>query len=91
MVQLFVSERIFIDGSFYNGGITVNNEGKIDEIFKHREQVNEWLKSTMEKGNVVVNDEKICTKTEQRSLINLYSALLIRNDPLNRYTTTQIW
>lgn len=45
MVRLFVSNRVFVDGSFCNGGIAVNNDGKIEEVFKTRAQVDEWLDS----------------------------------------------
>lgn len=41
--RLFVSDRIFIGGSFYNGGIVVNNEGKIDEVFKSQAEVKKWI------------------------------------------------
>lgn len=45
MVRLFVSDRIFVDGNFYNGGIVVNNDGKIAEVFKDSVKVEEWLDS----------------------------------------------
>lgn len=43
MVRLFVSDRILIEGNFCNGAIVVNNDGKIDEVFKNRSKVDEWL------------------------------------------------
>lgn len=52
MVRLFISDRILIDGSFYNGGIVVNSDGKIENVFKIRAQVDEWLESA---SNVEVN------------------------------------
>lgn len=45
MVRIFVSDRIFVDGNFYNGGIVVNNDGKIEEVFKNSAKVEEWLDS----------------------------------------------
>lgn len=56
MVRLFMSDRIFIDGSFYNGGIVVNNNGKIEEVFKDRTEVDEWLDSS---EHVEVNISKL--------------------------------
>lgn len=46
MVRLFISDRILIDGDFYNGGIAVNGDGKIEEVFKNQTTVDEWLDST---------------------------------------------
>ncbi|XP_031619102.1 uncharacterized protein LOC116338156 [Contarinia nasturtii] len=43
MVRLFVSDRIFIDEDLCNGGIVVNNDGKIEEVFKDPIEVEEWL------------------------------------------------
>lgn len=43
MVKLFISDRIFIDGIFYNGAIAVSNDGTIDEVFKDPSKVDEWL------------------------------------------------
>lgn len=43
MFRLFISDRIFVDDNFYNGGILVNNDGKIEEIFKDRLKVDDWL------------------------------------------------
>lgn len=45
MVRLFVSDLIFVDGNFYNGGILVNDDGKIEDIFKERPKLDEWIKS----------------------------------------------
>lgn len=53
MFRLFVSDCIFVDGNFYNGGILVNRDGKIEEIFHHRNELDEWLKSN---NNVEVNE-----------------------------------
>lgn len=52
MVRIFVSDRIFVDNEFCNGGIVVNNDGKVGEILKTRTEVDEWLKTN---GNVEVN------------------------------------
>lgn len=52
MVRLFVSDRIFIDGDFYNGGIVVNSDGKIGEVFRDCAKVEKWLESS---ENVEVN------------------------------------
>lgn len=41
--RLFVSDRIFVDGNFYNGGIVVNNEGKIGEVLKSQYEVDKWI------------------------------------------------
>lgn len=46
MVRLFVSDRILVDGSFINGGIVVNADGKIEEVFK-KSELNKWLKSNI--------------------------------------------
>lgn len=43
MVRLFVSDRILIDDQYFNGGIVVNNDGKIDEVFNNRSEVDVWL------------------------------------------------
>lgn len=43
MAILFISDRILIDGGFHHGGIVVNNNGKIDEVFKDPMSVNKWL------------------------------------------------
>lgn len=43
MVRLFVSDRILVDGSFYNGGIVVNDNGQIEEVFTDLVQLNKWL------------------------------------------------
>lgn len=45
MVRLFVSDRVFVDGNFFNGGIAVNNDGKIEDVFKTRAEVDKWLDS----------------------------------------------
>lgn len=47
MVRLFVSDRILIDGSFCDGGIVVNSNGKIEEVFKDRAKVDEWMNSSI--------------------------------------------
>lgn len=44
-MRLFVSDRVFIDGSFHNGGIVVNDYGQIEEVFKDQAEVNKWLLS----------------------------------------------
>lgn len=43
MVKLFMSDRILIDGIFYNGAIAVGDDGKIDEVFTNRMKSEEWL------------------------------------------------
>lgn len=44
MVRLFVSDRILVDGDFCKGGIVASDNGKIEEVFKSRSEVDEWLK-----------------------------------------------
>lgn len=51
-----MSDRILVDGDFYNGGILVNNDGKIAEVFKDRIKVEDWLNAN---SNVEVNHESI--------------------------------
>lgn len=43
MVRLFVSDRILVDGRICNGGIVVNKDGKIEEVFKNKTETSEWL------------------------------------------------
>lgn len=45
MVRIFISDRIFIDGDFYSGGIVVNSDGKIGEVLTDSGTVEEWLDS----------------------------------------------
>lgn len=52
MVRLFISDRILIDETFCNGGIVVNENGKIEEVLKSRAEVEKWLESI---NNVEVN------------------------------------
>lgn len=43
MVRLFVSDRILVDSRICNGGIVVNDYGKIEEVFKNEVETSEWL------------------------------------------------
>lgn len=43
MVRLFVSDRILVDSRISNGGIVVNNDGKIEEVFKNETETSDWL------------------------------------------------
>lgn len=45
MAKLFKSDRVFIDGSFFDGSILVNSEGKIEEVFTDPTTMNEWLRT----------------------------------------------
>lgn len=68
MFRLFLSDCIFVDDNFYNGGIVVNIMGKIEEIFKERVKVDEWLQLN---NNVEVKKKK---KTQ------LHCIVILRND-----------
>lgn len=43
MVRLFVSDRILVDSRICNGGVVVNNVGKIQEVFKNETETSDWL------------------------------------------------
>lgn len=43
MSKLFVSERIFSENAFVNGGIVVSADGIIEDIFATHTAVNTWL------------------------------------------------
>lgn len=77
MVRLFVSDRIFIDGSFCNGGIVVNNDGQIEEVFRDPVKVEKWL-------DLNSHVEVSCLQCTFKMNINpLYFTI--------RPTTTRIW
>lgn len=43
MVRLFVSDRILVDGRICSGGIVVNNDGKIEEVFENESETRGWM------------------------------------------------
>lgn len=55
MSKLFASDRLFYKNDFYSGGISVDSDGKIENIFEDRASLKEWLKSH---SNVEVTDFK---------------------------------
>lgn len=53
MSRLFKSDRIFFDGVCHNGGILVNKDGKIEEVFLDPCYLNEWLSTnSVEEVNI---------------------------------------
>lgn len=48
MSKLFVSERIFSENAFVNGGIVVSADGIIEDILTTHAAVNAWLNAQTE-------------------------------------------
>lgn len=57
MVRLFMSDRILIDGNFYSGGIVVNDDGKIEQVFNDQTEVYKWLDETNNVEVIIKNYE----------------------------------
>lgn len=56
MSRLFKSDRIFFDGACHNGGILVNKDGKIEEVFLNPCYLNEWLnENSVEEVNIMLS------------------------------------
>lgn len=80
MSRLFKSDRIFFDGVCHDGGILVNKDGKIAEVFLNPCYLNEWL---------FANSVKEVNITLSVVLIDGY--LTTDFLPLNRFTILRIW
>lgn len=52
--KLFVSQNILLENSFLNGGILVNEEGKITKIIKHED-----LEDYYSQGAEVIQSSRI--------------------------------
>lgn len=54
MSNLFISDRIFVSTEFCDGGILIDCNGKIENVFDTREKLDNWLKNNNTSAEVEV-------------------------------------